>query len=74
MLLTAVIVVLREVLEGALLLSVLLALSRHADMKIFWVIPAMILGFVGAALYASNLNYISEWFDYVGQEVTNAAL
>jgi high-affinity iron transporter len=74
MLLTAVIILLREVLEGALLLSVLLALSRLAELKLFWVFPAIAAGLLGAVLYAANLEPISEWFDYVGQEVVNASL
>ncbi len=74
MLLTSVIIVLREVLEAALIISVLLALSRIAGIRLNWVRWAIGLGVLGSVIYASNTAIVSDWFDGVGQEVINALL
>lgn len=73
MLISSVILILREVLEAALIVSVLLALDQPGK-KARWLWGALLVGVLGAALYAAQLNVISEWFDYVGQEIINAAL
>lgn len=73
MLISSVILILREVLEAALIVSVLLALSQP-DKNARWLWWALFTGMVGAALYANQLDVVSEWFDYVGQEIINAAL
>jgi len=74
MLLTSVILVLREILEAALLVSILAALSRHLHRDLTWLPLAFAVGIPCALLYAANIRYISESFDYVGQEVANALL
>jgi len=74
MLLTSVVFVLREVLEAALLLSLLLSLSKRLGIRISWAIIALIAGILGAAVYGFNIDIVSEWFEGVGQEVLNAAL
>jgi high-affinity iron transporter len=74
MLLNAVIIVLREVLEAALLISVLLSISHSLGIKLQWLIYACIIGISGALLYKYNIHFISSAFDYAGQEVTNALL
>ena len=74
MLLNSVIIVLREVLEAGLLISLLLALSKTMHLSFRWMIIAIVGGFFGAVLYASNLSTISELFEYTGQEITNASL
>jgi high-affinity iron transporter len=74
MLLNSVVIVLREVLEAALLLSVLLASGRFLDLDNRWIRLAMSLGIVGAAVYGYMLGPISDLFDGVGQEVVNALL
>lgn len=74
MLLTSVILVLREVLEAALLISLLLALSQRLGRSGSWVVIALIIGLLGAAIYGFNIDYVSGWFDGVGQEVGNALL
>lgn len=74
MLLSSVVIILREVLEGAILLSVLLALSSQRGISLRWSIPALLLGSVGASVYAASFDTVSAWFDYVGQEVVNATL
>jgi len=74
MLLTSVVLVLREVLEAALLFSLLMALSKRLGISWRWVSVALIVGLLGAAIYGFNIDIVSEWFDGVGQEVVNAFL
>lgn len=72
MFLNSVVLILQEILEAALLISVLLAFTRLRGVRQRWIIAAIIIGCLGAFLFALNMAQISEWFDYVGQEVTNA--
>lgn len=74
MLLDIVIIVLRETLEASVLIGVLLSVSRHSGNRLVWVFPSLVLGAVGALIYALNLGAISEWFDYAGQEVINGSM
>lgn len=74
MLLTSVILVLQEILEAAMLISILGVLSRRQGYPVSWLYPGLAAGGLCAWLYASNMRHVSEWFDYVGQEVVNAAL
>ena len=72
MLLTSVIVVLREVLESALLISVLVALSGTLGIPRRWVVWALGLGLAGAVGFSLGFNTVSDWFDGVGMEVVSA--
>lgn len=74
MLLTSVILVLRETLEAALLISILAVVSRHLRQRVTWLPLALVIGTPLALLYAANMRSVSNWFDYVGQEVVNAAM
>jgi high-affinity iron transporter len=74
MLLNAVIFILQEVLEAALLVALLLAFSQIFSTSRVWLISALGLGFVSAALYAFNIALVSQWFEGVGQEVINAVM
>ncbi len=74
MLLSSVILVLQETLEAALLASVLMALSYRLGLRVRWLPIGLCLGALLAWLYAANMGTVSEWFDYVGQEVVNAVL
>lgn len=74
MLINSVIIVLREVLEAALMLSVLLAASRALRLRFGWAAVAIVLGGVGALLYGLSLPAVSDWLDGAGQEVTNASM
>lgn len=74
MLLTTVVLVLREMLEAALIVSVLLAWSVLHGRSRRWIGVALATGIAGAAVYAVNAAAVSEWFDYVGMEVVNAAM
>ncbi|WP_308365607.1 MULTISPECIES: FTR1 family protein [unclassified Microbulbifer] len=74
MLLTSVIIILREVLEAALLLSILLAMSHFLHLRLRWFYAALAAGVAGSVVYGVQLAAISDAFDGVGQELLNAAL
>jgi len=74
MLLSSVILVLREVLEAALLFSLLMALSRRLEISCRWVFLSLGAGLLGAAVYGINIDIVSEAFEGVGQELLNAVL
>ncbi len=72
MFLNSVVLILQEILEAALLISVLLVFTRLRSIRPFWAIAAIASGAIGAYFFAHHMASISEWFDYVGQEVMNA--
>lgn len=74
MFLNSVVLILQEILEAALLVSVLLVFTRVNGMRAGWVFLGLAAGCVGALIFSLNMATISEWFDYVGQEVVNASL
>jgi high-affinity iron transporter len=74
MLLTSVVLILQETLEAALLISILAVITRLSGHRLWWAPIGMMAGLVMALVYASNISEISEWFDYTGQERTNALL
>jgi high-affinity iron transporter len=70
--LTTVIIILREFLEGALLLSLLAALHTKHHLYRHWMLAALLLGMIGAFFYARAIASISEYFDGRGQEIINS--
>jgi len=74
MLLTSVVIVLREVLEASLLISILSALSGVLGISRRWTGWALLFGLAGAVGYSFSVAAISDWFDGVGQEVVSAML
>ncbi len=74
MLLTSVIIVLREVLEAVLLLSLFMVISSMLELSLRWMRSAIGFGLIGASVYGVYINAVSEWFEGVGQEVVNAFL
>ena len=74
MLLSSVILVLREVLEAAILVSVLVTMSRNLRLGLRWMWVCLPLAAVGAFLFAFALDDITDALDGAGQEVFNAAL
>ena len=74
MFLNSVVIVLREVLEAAVLVSALLALARSVHLGQRWLWLALPLAAIGVALYASFLAVITDALDGAGQEVLNASL
>ena len=74
MLLTSVIIVLREVLEAALLISVLAALRQMQGGSRRGLLWGLIAGLLASLLIARNMGAISEMADGVGQELFLAFL
>jgi high-affinity iron transporter len=74
MLLSSVIFTLQETLEAALIISVLLVTSRLVNANGKYIGQGILIGLAGALIYSLNMATISEWFDYVGQEITNATI
>tara|TARA_R110001606_G_scaffold399222_2_gene582493 strand:- start:154439 stop:155224 length:786 start_codon:yes stop_codon:yes gene_type:complete len=73
-LLNAVIIILREVVEASLIISLFLAFSQISNHARPWILNAFLLGVISATIYGINISVVSQWFDGVGQEVINAAL
>lgn len=71
---SAVIIVLREVLEGVLLICMLMASASAMGHRLRWLPLALGLGFAGAFSYAVFLEQISMAFDGLGQEIISASL
>ncbi|TXS96673.1 hypothetical protein FV139_04165 [Parahaliea maris] len=74
MLINSVILVLREVLEAAILVTALLALARVIQLGFNWLWPAAVASVAGVIGLASALGPLTDMLDGTGQEVTNAAL
>jgi high-affinity iron transporter len=74
MLLDSVVLILREVLEAAALVSVLLALSRSLEQQGRWVFWALAAGAIATFSFASNLESVTDALDGSGQEVANAVV
>lgn len=72
--LTTLIIILREVLEAAILISLLMVLHLKFRFYRHWLGIAILSGIGGALLYASAFGDISVWFDGSGQEIVNAFL
>jgi high-affinity iron transporter len=70
----AVILILREVLEAALIVSLLLALTHKLKLHYRWSLFALAGGFMGSALLAHYAPVVAEALDGRGQELLNAAL
>jgi high-affinity iron transporter len=82
MFLNAVVLVLQEILEAALILSLLLAFVRYLNLvsgervlsRRNWVVTSIIAGVFLAWIFSNNFSRISNSFDYVGLEITNASI
>lgn len=74
MLLDAVIIVLREVLEAAMLASIFLAVSKILGIRFHWFLLSLAVGAIGAYGYAAAMKWVSEWFDFTGQELVNGLI
>ena len=69
MLLNAIAIVAREVIESAMVACLLIALVRLCALPGRSVVLGFALGIVAATLYGSSINMITPWWDYRGQEV-----
>ncbi len=71
---SAVIIVLREVLEAMLVICILLASSSALGINRRWLVYALAAGLAGAFSYAFMFNDISQLFEGFGQEIFNATM
>lgn len=74
MLINSVILVLREVLEVAMVVCVLLALSRNLNLSARWLLWSTPVTAAFIVLFASTFDIVTDAFDGAGQEVVSAAL
>jgi len=74
MLLNAVIIILREVIEASLIISIFMAFCQKYTISRRWMYLALPIGLSLATLYAINIATVSQWLDGVGQEVINASI
>lgn len=74
MFLNSVIISLREVLEAAFIISILLFLSRRFLISSRWSLIGVSLGLVFSILYGINIRAITNSYDGLGQEILNAAM
>lgn len=68
------IIVFREVLEAALIITIILAATRGVHYRGFWVSGGVIAGITGAVLVAFSADSISQMMEGVGQEIFNASV
>jgi high-affinity iron transporter len=70
----AAIIVLREVIEAALVIGIVLAATRGVESRGRYVAGGVALGLLGAVLVALFAEAIAGTFEGIGQEVLNAAV
>lgn len=70
----AAIIVFRESLEAALIISIMMAATRGIEQRSRWVAGGVLLGLVGAALVASSMGAIANLADGMGQELFNVSI
>ncbi|MDP4869427.1 MAG: hypothetical protein NWR95_01270, partial [Gammaproteobacteria bacterium] len=78
----AVVIVLQEILEAALMLSLLLSFVRYFNftnvgtvfIQRYWTFFSVVFGVIFAWVYSQNFERISDSFDYVGLEIANASI
>ena len=70
----AAIIVFRESLEAALIISVMLAATRGIAMRGRWVLGGVVTGLAGAVVVASGMQMIANLVDGMGQEFFNIAI
>lgn len=72
--LSTALIVFREVLEAALVVSIVLAATKGVPRRGRWVSGGLLGGIVGAGLIAVFADAISSWASGMGQEVFNASV
>lgn len=74
MLMNSVIVVLREVLEAAVLMSLLVVYAINMRFGLAWLRWCIPLGLLGISIYTVGMDEATDWLDGTGQEIVNAML
>jgi high-affinity iron transporter len=72
--LSTALIVFREVLEAALVVSIVLAATKGVLNRGWWVSGGLLGGVIGAALIAIFADVISSWASGMGQEMFNAGV
>jgi high-affinity iron transporter len=72
--LSTALIVFREVLEAALVVSIVLAATKGVPNRGWWVGAGLLGGVIGAGLIAAFADVISSWASGMGQEVFNACV
>jgi high-affinity iron transporter len=72
--LSTALIVFREVLEAALVVSIVLAATKGVPRRGWWVSAGLTGGVIGAGLIAGFADVISSWASGMGQEVFNAGV
>lgn len=72
--LSTALIVFREVLEAALIVSIVLAATKGVSNRGWWVGAGLLGGVIGAGLIAAFADVISSWASGMGQEVFNACV
>ncbi|KGU59931.1 iron permease FTR1 family protein [Burkholderia pseudomallei MSHR983] len=72
--LSTAVIVFREVLEAALVVSIVLAATKGLPGRAWWVSAGLLGGVVGAAFIAAFADVVSAWASGMGQEVFNAGV
>lgn len=67
-------IVFREVLEAALVVSVVMAATRGVTRRGFWVAGGILAGVVGSGIVAALASTIADSVEGTGQEILNAAI
>lgn len=70
----AAIIVFRESLEAALIISIMMAATRGIPMRGRWILGGIFAGLAGAAVVASGMEMIANLVDGMGQELLNVAI
>src|SRR5271155_5608689 len=70
----AALIVFREVLEAALVVTVVMAATRGLPKRHWWINIGILGGIAGAGLVAALANFLSNAFAGAGQEIVNAAI
>ncbi len=71
---STMLIVFREILEAALVVSIVMAATRTVPRRGLWVGLGIVGGTIGASLVAVFAEVISNWASGMGQEVFNAGI
>src|SRR5579862_8505398 len=70
----AALIVFREVLEAALVVSIIMAATKGISRRGFWVSLGIACGVAGAGVVAALTRVIASMFEGAGQEIVNASI
>ena len=71
---SAALIVFRESLEAALIISIMVAATRGIPRRSHWIFGGLVVGLVGATAVAGSMELIANLADGMGQELFNVAI